>query len=72
MGCHTIFKTRSKYTIEQLRKIWIARQKEWIAQWEAYTNNPDHPYRRGIDPLYGYPQKNLILSWRCIKENLGW
>jgi len=46
MGCHTWFKTKSKYSLEEIRQIWIQQQKKWIQQWEDYTFNPELKEKR--------------------------
>lgn len=39
MGCHTWFKVQSKYTLEELRVIWITQQTDWISYWKEMTSN---------------------------------
>lgn len=34
MGCHTWFATKSKYSLEELRSIWITQQEKKIEHWE--------------------------------------
>ena len=41
MGCHTWFKVESKYSLEELRQIWIQQRINWIERWETFTKNPE-------------------------------
>lgn len=44
MGCHTWMKTKSKYSIEDIRQIWIKQQQEWIDIWKSYTFSKNREY----------------------------
>ncbi len=48
MGCHTWFKTKSKYTIEGLRAIFLVHWEEWIKRWTVLVNEPENEDRLKI------------------------
>jgi hypothetical protein len=52
LGCHTWFKVKSKHSLEDLREIWLNKQKEWIDKWDNYKENPDCKERQ-VDGIFG-------------------
>lgn len=45
MGCHTWFKTKSKYDVEDCRRMWLIQQEKLIEDWERIVEDPSHPFR---------------------------
>ncbi len=46
MGCHTWMKTKSKYSIEDIRQLWVEQQQDWVNKWATYTIDKDHEDRK--------------------------
>ena len=70
MGCHTWFKTKSKYTLDDIVIKWIENHKNFIVKWESYCKNPQHKYRKEGGIFSDLTQEQLEWYLKVYKRQL--
>lgn len=70
MGCHTWFKTESKYSLDEIRTLWCNKFEEWIERWRSYVDNPNHEVRVKNGIFSDYTQEQFEYFFKVYERQL--